>query len=1735
MESNKARYSLTAAKSEIPMLPKTEVSHTNFLNQSVSIILPTKDREEGLKAVLDSIPPALEGIDYEIIICQDKPNETTGSILKNYKNITKVIYDSEIFAEGQKFSWAKIINYGFAQAKGDWLVFGSDDIVFYPKSFQNAFRKINNESIGAVSFLHKNTVETYGGFFDNYGYDTLNGDKIYINFGMIKRKAFEKTNKFDEKFKFYWADVDICMQIWNLGLTIIASEDSLVDHVNILDKVKTDNSNKVFLDDTEYFCSKWQDTTLFKGSSPLEKKRFFLKVKDLETIKDSLQSLDSNPKNNKFLIDGVIFYLQRKIFGGISVVWQNYLEKIANSNIKDQFLLLDRENTAPRIPGLRTISGKSYSDVGKESRFEDAKYIDEICRQEGITHFISTYYTYSLSYKNILMLHDFIPEALGHDLSKKAWPSKKEAILNGNYFLCISDNTRKDFAKFYPQKYDKNNVFTIFNGVSDIYRPCSEFEKLSFKRKYGLTKPFYVICGYRSPHKNVGAFLKAVNLIDDANSFEIIFSGGSEEIEKEYLPLLQDLNYRRFNFPTEEMPLLYNCANALIFLSDYEGFGLPIVEAQKSGCPVITCRNSSIPEVAGEAAIYVDGKDIFAIKNALLSINDERIRRIIIEKGMQQAENFSWDKSFTRFREIMREFGLSDNQNQQKGTVANAVNLSFVNKSKDYWDVSDLYEAMFTRIYIDPSLKNKTLDEQIDIWNRSAQSSVDKILQKIPYKSKWKALEIGCGIGRIIKPLREKLAVVDGVDIAPNMIKFAEEYLGTDESRGKVLVNNGYDLADLKDRTYDLVYSMIVFQHIRSASVVKSYFKEINRVLQDDGYLRIQVFDDTKPGRGKFDEEAMFGIDYGLMGNGYKPEEFRSLLDQHGFEIIDFEYDSPWLWATCKKKISAEIIKQDILVSAIVSTYNAEEYIEGCLQDLVEQTLFKSGQLEIVIIDSASPQNERAIAEKFQNKYPNIRYERTPERETLYKAWNRAVKLSQGKYITNANTDDRHRFDALEIMSKYLEANPDCDLVYTNSKISYIANESFSECESKDVLVNSEFDSRETLLHFQFGPAPMWRKNVHDKIGYFNDKYIAVGDYDFNIRFAIAGLKARWLNETLTMFYKNPNSITYSFSNQQKEKQDLLANYRNPKVLLELYKTYRTDLADRTAILDILQDQALRSLSFHVPGSPKKGKDEQYFSLLCAESIKVLESSQIAPEKKLVILVDSNNFSFIYDFIFYLKKLSFVLVLDSKDDKQLQFAYDWADTIFIEWMHKITQLFAQLKKKQRIITRLHSHEAYKKFIKTTNLENIDSAVFVSDIMVDYLESIDIDIRNKTKVQVISPGIDLEKFPFKNRVHGFNMAFVGHLIQTKNIAFLLQILKMLVNKDKRYHLHLFGEFVNDEGIPGEVPKRYFLDQIQKLGLTDNITLYGYLEHDELVLKMADINYLLSTSYRESLGLNILEAMAMGIMPLIHSWPGAESIYPEELLFSYFEEINDKLCLDYNSQKYREFVVQKHNAVLKNAELASLILDQPIAGPVSEEKVNVFDTWSSASFTPETKVEDELAVLLEIEKIRLEDTPVRTKVNKTLQLTEKYSSRNLDFYLDFLKFNPDDLENRLMFNLFDNGSSLNYILAVEFFVTNNRLIEAENLLQYQIEQRVENSYTWLQLGEIAFVKGDIETARKHFNKSFALNPYSISLLNNLAVLHFYLKQPEKAAEYVNLAIEYCPNYPDAINNRNTILNM
>lgn len=224
------------------------------------------------------------------------------------------------------------------------------------------------------------------------------------------------------------------------------------------------------------------------------------------------------------------------------------------------------------------------------------------------------------------------------------------------------------------------------------------------------------------------------------------------------------------------------------------------------------------------------------------------------------------------------------------------------------------------------------------------------------------------------------------------------------------------------------------------------------------------------------------------------------------------------------------------LVSAIVSIYNSEKFIKGKIENLLNQTIFD--RLEIIIVNSGSTQNEDSVIKEYMAKYSNIKYIRTEERETIYKAWNRGIRIATGKYITNANTDDRLKNDAFQILANELNRNSNIALVHADMYESNIPNLTFDEIQNGKIKIIPLFDYLVQLDRCLVYSQPMWRNSLHttDNI-WFKDELKICGDHDFEIKIT-QKYKIKHLPIVLGVFYVDKEKSNISLNNLKVVEQE---------------------------------------------------------------------------------------------------------------------------------------------------------------------------------------------------------------------------------------------------------------------------------------------------------------------------------------------------------------------------------------------------------------------------------------------------------------------------------------------------------------------------------------------------------------------------------------------------------------------
>ena len=342
----------------------------------------------------------------------------------------------------------------------------------------------------------------------------------------------------------------------------------------------------------------------------------------------------------KIIIDGVMFQIHNS---GITRVWRSLIAEWATQSFSQQILVLDRNGTAPKIAGInyRQVAAYDYSNTEA-----DREMLQQICDEEQADLFVSTYYTTPRSTPSVFMAYDMIPEVMGANLANPMWIEKHQGIRHASAYIAISENTARDLVKCFPD-ISPESITVAHCGIDKAFLPSTFVEVNQFKTKYDISKPYFLWVGDRvgfNGYKNALLFFKAFSELDRQHDFEIVCVGGNSVLETELKAYTSDITVHRLKLSDDELRSAYSGALALVQTSRYEGFGLPILEAIACGCPVIACTNSSIPEVADQAALYVKSEDVEELKKALIEVQKPDIRQSLIAAGLEQAKKFSWSK-----------------------------------------------------------------------------------------------------------------------------------------------------------------------------------------------------------------------------------------------------------------------------------------------------------------------------------------------------------------------------------------------------------------------------------------------------------------------------------------------------------------------------------------------------------------------------------------------------------------------------------------------------------------------------------------------------------------------------------------------------------------------------------------------------------------------------------------------------------------------------------------------------------------------------------------------------------------------------------------------------------------------------------------------------------------------------------------------------------------------------------
>jgi len=227
----------------------------------------------------------------------------------------------------------------------------------------------------------------------------------------------------------------------------------------------------------------------------------------------------------------------------------------------------------------------------------------------------------------------------------------RRACQNARHIIAITEATKQDIVRLL--KIDPSKITVVYEAASDRYRPTSLSSNLDqLKRKFNITKPYFLYVGQWRAHKNVIRLIRAFAIVRRRYQLDcqLVLSSKIDSAYPQVQSTIKELGLRDDVILTgyvadSELPYLYGGADCFVFPSLYEGFGLPPIEAMACGTPVVSSNTSCMPEVLGEAARYFDPLDVEEMAKVMAEVGKSySLKRELKAKGLQQAKLYSFDR-----------------------------------------------------------------------------------------------------------------------------------------------------------------------------------------------------------------------------------------------------------------------------------------------------------------------------------------------------------------------------------------------------------------------------------------------------------------------------------------------------------------------------------------------------------------------------------------------------------------------------------------------------------------------------------------------------------------------------------------------------------------------------------------------------------------------------------------------------------------------------------------------------------------------------------------------------------------------------------------------------------------------------------------------------------------------------------------------------------------------------------
>lgn len=517
---------------------------------------------------------------------------------------------------------------------------------------------------------------------------------------MIKREVFEKIGFLDDAFFSSYEDLDFCLRAKKVGYLCAYSPKVVVKHKIAQDWGGLDNPLYI------YYQTRNALLCMKKNRSFFGFLLFFCIYIGVSIQKRSFRLFSINKTNHiQYIYIGLFDFLRKNYYKG--VLSEKIRKRIKNKEASPLTIGINARYLQRKLSGIERYIIELIFHLGEIDTqnkyllfFNKDAPVPTLSTNKNFRSIISSFPTghrllrlfwehlylcYEIKKHHVSIFHGpafFVPVfkpkhckyvVTVHDITFVKYPAAftwgtrlyykllfSRSLQLADAIITDSESTKKDIIQTYH--IDPAKISVIYLGLSKPFLEKQEKKRIKeIKERYALPEKYFLFTGVLSPRKNIETMLGAFHLLKKGNAYQAykllivgrrgwLYEGIFAKIAQ--LQLENEVSFIEY-VPEEDLPTFYLLAKAYLFTSLYEGFGLPILEAMASRCPVITSNISSMPEVAGNAALLIDPTKKEEIVSAMKQvIENEKLRKEMQKKGLLQIKKFSWKKTAEETKKI---------------------------------------------------------------------------------------------------------------------------------------------------------------------------------------------------------------------------------------------------------------------------------------------------------------------------------------------------------------------------------------------------------------------------------------------------------------------------------------------------------------------------------------------------------------------------------------------------------------------------------------------------------------------------------------------------------------------------------------------------------------------------------------------------------------------------------------------------------------------------------------------------------------------------------------------------------------------------------------------------------------------------------------------------------------------------------------------------------------------------